>query len=115
MVKTFIKKHKESINFYLGILFIGSVIYIGPKFSKWYGENEKKKIDKNGKIVRGYVLDLFHIKGGNQVKVEYEYNDKKYINDEIKNNKHFQINDLVDIVLDTIEPENSYIINFDSE
>ncbi len=59
MIKSFIKKHKESINFYLGILLIGSVVYLGPKFSKWYGENEKKNIDKNGKIVRGYVTYFY--------------------------------------------------------
>ncbi len=65
-------REKGYLDFYMLFALLICVVYFGPKFSKWYGENEKKNTDKNGKIVRGYVTYFDYSKSGSHIELEYE-------------------------------------------
>ncbi len=86
------------------VLLLTSVVTLGPLFSKWYGKNEMTRINKNGKVIKGVVIGI-----GKYAEIEYEYQKKKYQVRYYNAPETIAENDWVDVMIDTLAPEDAYI------
>lgn len=90
---------------------MGAGIYYGGTYlTGKYFESYKKKIDKNGLLIRAEVFGKKEHKG-HLVYFTYDYKGKTYKEDQ-QNGDYYEvlkIGDIIDIMIDTTNPENSYI------
>lgn len=108
--KDFFKKNKEYINFYLLVIILISVGVLMPMFSRMYNKNYVEKINKNGILSKAKVTIIGNMKGP-YVEVLYTYKDKDYvINESNYKSKIINYNWPVLIYVDTLNPENAYIV-----
>ena len=98
--------------FYLILaILIGFAIYYGGTFlTRKSFESYKRKIDKNGLLVKAKVFYKRQFKG-HEIYYNYDYNTKSYEASE-QNGDYYEIlkiGDIIDIKIDTTNPKNSYI------
>lgn len=103
-MKKITPKNNETVQIILGVLLIASIVTLGPMFSKWYGRNERTIINKNGKVIQGVVIGI-----GRYAKIEYEFKNKKYQIRYYNPPESIAENDQIDIMVDTIAPEDAFV------
>lgn len=101
-------KNNETIQIILIVLLIASIVTLGPMFSKWYGRNERANINKNGKVIQGVVIRIDYYKG-KHAEIEYQFKDKKYQISYYYPPESIAENDYIDIMVDTLAPEDAYV------
>jgi hypothetical protein len=90
--------------------FLLTVYYIGTYLSNLADKSYRTNIDKYGFIVKAIVTKKKYLKG-RYVVFSYEYKGIKYSNEEQNRNYYSNLNigELIEIKIDTINPEDSYI------
>lgn len=109
------RKIMRSGNVFYFVLFIIVMIIVswgGPLLSAWSGRRYKERVDSNGKVIDAVVYKLKTHKG-KTVHYQYNYNDREYTNNDQSDSLFNQLRagDVVVIKIDSLEPEDSYIIS----
>jgi hypothetical protein len=104
-----IKSWLSLIAFILLLMLIGVE---GPYFTSLWFKNYKAKINKNGKEIKAVISKKNEHKG-NSLHYKYSFQNEMYKNSESNENSFFDkinVGDTVNILLDSTNPSESYII-----
>jgi hypothetical protein len=96
---------------FAGIVLIFSIFYYGPQLSKFSFDEYKKDIDKNKLPIKAIVTRTNTHKG-KTVYFRYLYNQAVYKNNQGGDTlyKKAAVGDSINIIIDSLHPENSYVI-----
>lgn len=109
------KRNKDLVSFFGGILLVICSVVFGPKLSKWYGKYYNDQVNTNGKLIKREIIGFSYNKGS-YIHFRYCYNSIKYELKEVKSieNDTYVIGQEVNVMLDTIDPNEAYLIAFNN-
>jgi hypothetical protein len=115
IIKPFTLKDWFKVCFTLILLFgiLAVILLGGPALSRYLEESDRKAIDKNGAIVKA-VIYRKHSHKGRTVYFKYLYKGIEYNASEGGFDLYDNLNiiDTVVIKIDTLDPENAYILEY---
>jgi len=104
-------KRKNRVSLIAFIILLLGIFYGGPIISKIYGKNYRASIDKRAAIVKAVIYNRKTHKG-KTVHFSYSFKGLKYSNNEQSECLFYLLNigDTILIKIDSIRPQNSYIL-----